>query len=100
MTNGSTQRDILGKHSRLRIDPIDIKIDTKPHAKGGQADVTTGILKGTTLGHGRVAVKKLRYDGGTDNEKFSKVCSLVYKANLSPSRRVILILPILAVFRL
>ncbi|KAG8963202.1 hypothetical protein FRC00_007353 [Tulasnella sp. 408] len=83
MTNSSVQRDILQKHSWLRIDPSDIQIDSKPHAKGGQADVITAILKRTIFGRGiqtRVAVKKLRYYGDTDNDKFSK--SFVYEVDI------------------
>ncbi|KIO19031.1 hypothetical protein M407DRAFT_31315, partial [Tulasnella calospora MUT 4182] len=73
--------DILEQHSSLRIDPSEIKIDGRPHAKGGQADVTSATLQRATMEQEtRVAVKKLRYDSETDNDKFSK--SFAYEVDI------------------
>lgn len=73
MTDSGSQESILEQHPSLRIDPRNIETHHKPHAKGGQADVTPATLKTATGLEMRVAVKKMRYDSQTDNDKFTKV---------------------------
>ncbi|KAG8939157.1 hypothetical protein FRC04_006941 [Tulasnella sp. 424] len=70
--NKTTVNHILQNLSWLRTHPDTIELDNERQVWGGQADVTTGILKRIAGQSTRVAVKKLRYGDDTDNDKFSK----------------------------